>query len=94
MIAAGESKAAELLSLMRALHGAASEAQSDGFRSMARLLDECGVEVARMMASTRKRVDRLCIERATSSLETWRAMRAWRAPRAAEPRRTRHGAMT
>jgi hypothetical protein len=68
--------ATDLLSLVKSLHGAAAEAERDGFRHMARLLDECGVEVTRAMVVASRRNVAL-IERAVSCLETWRALREW-----------------
>jgi hypothetical protein len=67
---------ATILSLAKALYGASAEAKRDGFQSMAKLLDECGTEITRVLdVATGRNV--ASIERAKSCLETWLALREW-----------------
>ncbi|MCU1277177.1 MAG: hypothetical protein JWM53_723 [bacterium] len=68
---------AQLLTLMRELHGAAQEAAADGYERMAQLLDECGVEVARAVESGHPRSTDRTAERGVRCLAAWLALRGW-----------------
>ncbi len=65
-----------LVALANELHAAATEAGTDGFYRMARLLDDCSQEIDRQITGESSR-ERVLVERARQDLEMWRALREW-----------------
>lgn len=65
-----------VVELVEELHEASSEAAALGFPRLARLLDECGFELASELADDRQN-QRALVDRARRCLDVWRAMREW-----------------